>query len=774
LKKSGKKRDAEVAELQAQNLNLSTELRAMRREVAAAAAGGESSATGESLSSNLVATATAPAASAATTATVVAVKAPAAGSVHCSAEFAALDESEFAGLQKELAQLKQRNRQLEAIHASQFGAGGGGGGGGGGSPVQQSAAVAPPLPKRRPKLTAEEEEKLAFVQDLGGVAKVRQLLQQSGDAEIKETARELLATLPKDAEEILAERENGGAVATTAGAGAGAGAGGGAGSIPAAGSDGGQWKAIAEERTSAAEAAQNRVADLELQLKRSQKQVKALQSLAQADGNAPSSEAAAQMVASLAQGDSQELDAARAARQAAEKRCEALEVQLTAQRDTVRSLEADVRQGQAALGAASAKGKGGKEQAAAAAAAAAAAQAAVTAVEQKLDQERESWKQAEATLRETNAAEVKRINGELESQSAELSALKASAAAVAEARGDAVQSLKSAQKDLEMETAARKAAQARADDADGKLTTAEAKLQAALSAAKTQSQYLIKLARELKRIRATFDEISVTVNLHGAVNFGALQKLVTTSTMPAAEVAKAMASIETDAARRLPELMVERKRLQNEIQELRGNIRVIARVRPLSSKEQAAGDEECVSYPASGELTITNEKKRSIDFEYDFVARQDCRQVEVFKEVRAVAQSVLDGYNCCIFAYGQTGSGKTHTMTGSASDPGVNVRLVEELFSISSKAWTGHVYTFRVSMVEIYNEALRDLLAVPNSSGKKDIAKADKKASLDLRLNQDGSLQVAGLEEAVCGSAADAQKVMEAGLKNRGTTRTHF
>ena len=61
MKKSGKKRDAEVAELQAQNLNLSTELRAMRREVAAAAAGGESSATGESLSSNLVATAPAPA-----------------------------------------------------------------------------------------------------------------------------------------------------------------------------------------------------------------------------------------------------------------------------------------------------------------------------------------------------------------------------------------------------------------------------------------------------------------------------------------------------------------------------------------------------------------------------------------------------------------------------------------------------------------------------------------------------------------------------------------
>ena len=244
-----------------------------------------------------------------------------------------------------------------------------------------------------------------------------------------------------------------------------------------------------------------------------------------------------------------------------------------------------------------------------------------------------------------------------------------------------------------------------------------------------------------------------------------------------------MATIETDAARRLPELMVERKRLQNEIQELRGNIRVIARVRPLSKKEQAAGDEECVSFPASGELTITNEKEKVVNFEYDFVARQDGSQEEVFKEVRAVAQSVLDGYNCCIFAYGQTGSGKTHTMTGSAADPGVNVRLMEELYSIASKAWTGHVYTFRVSMVEIYNEALRDLLAAPTSSGNRDMGKADKKDSLDIRLNKDGSLEVVGLEEAVCGSAVEAQKVMEAGLKNRavgatamnaGSSRSHL
>eukprot|EP01044_Picomonas_judraskeda_P001040 COSAG03_NODE_54_length_16022_cov_3.869811_6_plen_737_part_00 len=730
MKKTGKKRDAEVADLQAQNINLSTELRAMRRELSADGAdGGTAIAAGEGLAAAAV---------------VAAVPTPTA-----TAKATSVDEAQFAAMKKELAQLKSRNRQLEAMQSSQFNAG------------ASQPAAAPLVAKLRPKLTAEEEEKLEFVQDLGGVAKVRQLLHQSDDPEIKETARELLATLPDNAEEILAERKNAAHI--------NAGAEDGKSSESTPENVGGQWKMIAEERSAAAEAANNRVTELEVQLKKAKKQVKALQSIAQTDGDTASSDAAVRAIDSLAHNGSKELETTQGARQSAEKRCEALEVQLKSQQELVRSLGLEVKRSEAALGAASAKGKG-KEQAAAAAAA---AQETIAAMENKLEQERQTWKQAETMLRDANAADVKRLQDKLDSQSAELSALEASVAAAAEARGDAVQSLKSTRQDLETETAARKAAQARADDAAGKLATTDAKLQAALGAAKTQSQYLIKLARELKNIRATFNEISAAVALHRTVHFESVLKLVTTAAMPAPEVSKAMAGIETDAARRLPELMVERKRLQNEIQELRGNIRVIARVRPLSEKEKAAGEAECVSFPASGELAITNEKQRTIDFEYDFVARQDCGQVEVFKEIRAVAQSVLDGYNCCIFAYGQTGSGKTHTMTGTSSDPGVNVRLVEELFAISAKAWTGHVYTFRVSMVELYNEALRDLLAAPSS--KKDVAKADKKASLDVRLNQDGRLEVVGLEEAVCSSAVEAQEVMQAGLKNRGTyLQTHI
>lgn len=85
-----------------------------------------------------------------------------------------------------------------------------------------------------------------------------------------------------------------------------------------------------------------------------------------------------------------------------------------------------------------------------------------------------------------------------------------------------------------------------------------------------------------------------------------------------------------------------------------------------------------------------------------------------------MVMSVLDGYNACIFAYGQTGTGKTFTMEGTPENRGVNYRTLEELFRVSEERSSLMRYEFFVSMLEVYNERIRDLLPEnPNLPSKK-------------------------------------------------------
>lgn len=64
-------------------------------------------------------------------------------------------------------------------------------------------------------------------------------------------------------------------------------------------------------------------------------------------------------------------------------------------------------------------------------------------------------------------------------------------------------------------------------------------------------------------------------------------------------------------------------------------------------------------------------------------------------------------------AFGQTGSGKTHTMQGPPEDRGVNVRALAELFEqiAQRRAEAGVEDELAVSILEIYNDSIQDLLA---------------------------------------------------------------
>nr|XP_030703854.1 kinesin-like protein KIFC3 isoform X1 [Globicephala melas] len=209
-----------------------------------------------------------------------------------------------------------------------------------------------------------------------------------------------------------------------------------------------------------------------------------------------------------------------------------------------------------------------------------------------------------------------------------------------------------------------------------------------------------------------------------------------------------------------------RKKCHNELVRLKGNIRVIARVRPVT-KEDGEGPEatNAVTFdPDDDSIIHLLHKGKPVSFELDKVFSPKASQQDVFQEVQALITSCIDGFNVCIFAYGQTGAGKTYTMEGTLENPGINQRALQLLFSEVQEKASDWEYTITVSAAEIYNEVLRDLLG------------QEPQEKLEIRLCPDGSgqLYVPGLTEFQVQSVEDINKVFEFGHTNRTTEFTNL
>ncbi|KAM8774955.1 kinesin-like protein KIFC3 isoform 3-T4 [Rhynchonycteris naso] len=209
-----------------------------------------------------------------------------------------------------------------------------------------------------------------------------------------------------------------------------------------------------------------------------------------------------------------------------------------------------------------------------------------------------------------------------------------------------------------------------------------------------------------------------------------------------------------------------RKKCHNELVRLKGNIRVIARVRPIT-KEDGEGPEatNAVTFDSDDDSVIhLMHKGKPVSFELDKVFSPKASQQDVFQEVQALITSCIDGFNVCIFAYGQTGAGKTYTMEGTPENPGINQRALQLLFSEVQEKASDWEYTITVSAAEIYNEVLRDLLG------------QEPQEKLEIRLCPDGSgqLYVPGLTEFQVQSVDDINKVFESGHTNRTTEFTNL
>ncbi|KAG2580509.1 hypothetical protein PVAP13_6NG351900 [Panicum virgatum] len=136
-------------------------------------------------------------------------------------------------------------------------------------------------------------------------------------------------------------------------------------------------------------------------------------------------------------------------------------------------------------------------------------------------------------------------------------------------------------------------------------------------------------------------------------------------------------------------------------------ILVSVRLRPLNGREAGdSSDWECIS-PTTimFRSTVPERAMFPTAYTYDRVFGPSCSTRQVYEEgVKEVALSVVSGINSSIFAYGQTSSGKTYTMTG------ITEYSMLDIYDYIHKH-PEREFILKFSAIEIYNEAVRDLLS---------------------------------------------------------------
>eukprot|EP00945_MAST-04E_sp_MAST-4E-sp1_P006961 g6961.t1 len=243
-----------------------------------------------------------------------------------------------------------------------------------------------------------------------------------------------------------------------------------------------------------------------------------------------------------------------------------------------------------------------------------------------------------------------------------------------------------------------------------------------------------------------------------------------------ADAVKRMQFQNEKLAKQLQEEQKLRRKYYNEVEDLKGKIRVFCRIRPLSNSEK---ERECKMAvrcePETGsDLLLTRDDGKKKPYSFDVVFGPKSSQKQVFADTKKLVQSAVDGFNVCIFAYGQTGSGKTYTLSGPTGDvgkwmdcsaqtlpesAGIQPRSIHELFRIAKRDEQKYKMTCDCYLLELYRDGLIDLFG--NSA-------ADEKLKLKVKKNASGIVYV---ENAVIERATSAKHMLQ--LLSDGVAKRH-
>ena len=195
------------------------------------------------------------------------------------------------------------------------------------------------------------------------------------------------------------------------------------------------------------------------------------------------------------------------------------------------------------------------------------------------------------------------------------------------------------------------------------------------------------------------------------------------------------------------------------------NVNVICRFRPMNELERTSGNEQVCTFTSPTSLTFNSSREKNVyRFNFDRIFPPSSTQQDIYDfGVKGIIDSVLEGYNGTVLAYGQTSSGKTYTMQGemeSERTQGIIPRMISHVFKYIYKN-EDIDFMIKVSMIEIYQEKIRDLLDI-------------SRVNLNIREDTIKGIYVDGASERYVGSPNDVLALLEMGSANRAQAATNM
>lgn len=259
--------------------------------------------------------------------------------------------------------------------------------------------------------------------------------------------------------------------------------------------------------------------------------------------------------------------------------------------------------------------------------------------------------------------------------------------------------------------------------------------------------------------------------------------------------------------------IANRRKILHEVQDLRGNVRVYCRQLPTMNSSEKGGTKKNIIFSPSHDIAVLQtdmfvQKKsdsvKQMCFEFDRMFTSDVTQNEVYAEMEELVLGSLEGFKTCLIAYGQSGSGKTHSMIGDfnvsfgdgfgddamptveLTHLGIHFLAARQLFHLSNDRQKAFEDLFKLSILEIRDEKLIDLVAgteVAESSGlvkdidgdikrnarsqKSSAASSESRSKLEIRTNNEGDTIVQGQVSVPVRSFADVLHVWKQSMSLR-------